>query len=648
MRDRYWTLCTHAAGLLALPLLLLLSIETIARLSPIQMIEWVSLPGTANPLRFSYLWLIVALALLFAISNRLRLAACLLACVTVLIAILHAGKEIILQQPLIPSDLPLMVMAYDVWSADYFPFSWRQVAWFVTGAACFTIYCRYFLPDWRLQRRQRLLILLASGLGITYFTTNVDILSAREVAGTDRLTVLWKADNNLTGSNRPQPQTHNPDYSHSFTTASLGLIPALLLNFNNNLHGSKEPFAQPDEDQVRQIWARCMPPDKPPRPVSTNPAPPHVVVVLSESFWDPTWLADVTIDPDPLPNFRAMSTDPGGCAITTVSPIFGGYTCNAEFEVLTGISITTMDPNAVPHRQSFRGQVPALPVVFKQHGYRTVAIHPFLPDFWNRDIIYPLIGFDQFIHLDNIRHRQVKGKFIGDDAVADEAIKILDASEQPVFLFIVTMQNHSPYGDHRYGTVETEAVRVLSDRLSPDAVRDYVHGVRDADAMLRKLADYLAASADRALLVFVGDHQPNLTPKAAVPDHYTQVIRDDAILVEPRGIADKFLGPGLFWASRAPAPVPPSTTPLSLAALPSWILREAGLPLPPTFKLSAKVFAAWPALSRTWSLTPEGFLRPLKELSQDRLLQDYRHVCRDIVLGANHSAEVFQSFKSEP
>jgi hypothetical protein len=634
---------------LFMPLALVLTAETIARLSLADALRWMTLPESANTLRFTYLWLLAALALLFAVINRVKWAARLLSGSTVMVAILHAGKERLLQQPLVPDDFSLLAMSSSVWSVAYFPFLWHQVLLFVVGLLCWALYCRYGLPDWRLRSWPRLMTLLSSGLCLVYFTANVDLLAAREVPITDTLTAIWQPESNLRERDRPMPSIQNPDLSLSFNMVSFGLIPAFLLNANKNLPEVGEDLRNKSAVEIGEIWARRapLPPPDLPDAMEENDLP-HVVVVLSESFWDPTWLDGIAIAPDPLQNLRSLAEGPGGCAINTVSPIFGGYTCNAEFELLTGISMAMLGRHAVPHRRGFRAQVPSLPAVFKHQGYRTVAIHPFLPDFWNRDVIYPQIGFDTFIHIDTIKHRQVKGKFISDEAVADEAIDILDADAEPTFLFIITMQNHSPYGDKRYGSVETDAVCVLTNSVCADAVRDYVHGVRDADAMLRKLADHLAAVRRRTLLVFVGDHQPNLIPKTTGSGLFSQAIRTDVVVGGQPNVVGKYMGPGLFWVNRGPTPKLPVSRPLSLAALPAWILREAGVPPPPSFSLSGQVFEAYPALCRKWGITANGELRPLQTLLQDDLLRDYQQICHDIVFGSNHSSGVLRQVGREP
>ena len=67
-----------------------------------------------------------------------------------------------------------------------------------------------------------------------------------------------------------------------------------------------------------------------PTGISMPEEKPDIIVVMSESFWDPTLLPGTTITPDPMPNVRALRSG------SMFSPEFGGMTANVEFEALTG------------------------------------------------------------------------------------------------------------------------------------------------------------------------------------------------------------------------------------------------------------------------------------------------------------------------
>ena len=97
----------------------------------------------------------------------------------------------------------------------------------------------------------------------------------------------------------------------------------------------------------------------------------NVHVFVLESFFDPTSIGKQWVPEDPLPeDFRQLwqQTDQS----TALSPVYGGYTANAEFEVLCGFPVTR---NAVFFEGWLRRAAPCLPDTLTQAGYTTVASH---------------------------------------------------------------------------------------------------------------------------------------------------------------------------------------------------------------------------------------------------------------------------------
>ncbi|TIT57607.1 MAG: hypothetical protein E5W60_23715, partial [Mesorhizobium sp.] len=101
------------------------------------------------------------------------------------------------------------------------------------------------------------------------------------------------------------------------------------------------------------------------RPQVTASVPdekPDIIVVMSESFWDPTKLPGVTITPDPIPNVRALRSG------YMFSPEFGGMTANIEFEALTGFSNAFLPAGSIPYQQYVRTPTPSLATFLKSEG----------------------------------------------------------------------------------------------------------------------------------------------------------------------------------------------------------------------------------------------------------------------------------------
>ena len=82
------------------------------------------------------------------------------------------------------------------------------------------------------------------------------------------------------------------------------------------------------------------------------------------------------------------------------SPLIGGGTANIEFEALTGQSTSQFNPQMttpyqmlVPKERTY----PSAVGYFEAKGDRTVAIHPFRPQMYRRDEVYPILGFDRTV-----------------------------------------------------------------------------------------------------------------------------------------------------------------------------------------------------------------------------------------------------------
>ncbi len=74
---------------------------------------------------------------------------------------------------------------------------------------------------------------------------------------------------------------------------------------------------------------------------------PNVVLVVSESFFDPTRLPGVSFSADPVPNFHALADAfPSGVFLSNT---YAGGTGNVEMELFTGIPSAFLG-GGVPHR----------------------------------------------------------------------------------------------------------------------------------------------------------------------------------------------------------------------------------------------------------------------------------------------------------
>ncbi len=239
---------------------------------------------------------------------------------------------------------------------------------------------------------------------------------------------------------------------------------------------------------------------------------PDVIVVLSESFWDPSVLQNVEFSKDPLQNYhRIAENHPSG---SMVSCTFGGGTVRPEFEILTGMTTNMLPPGNVPYQQYVFSDIFSYARFFKGLGYDALGIHTYQKTFYERERAYPLLGFDDFLgeYDMHAEHHWNSGPYITDETIAEEIIYQLEQPhETGLFLMAITMENHGLYFD-KYKPFDWD-IRVKSDVLSDretNMLQNYLKGVSDSDRALGVLYDYIMAREKPTVLLWYGDHLPTL------------------------------------------------------------------------------------------------------------------------------------------
>ena len=246
-----------------------------------------------------------------------------------------------------------------------------------------------------------------------------------------------------------------------------------------------------------------------PRPgsfsVSTGASRRNVHVLVLESFWDPMALTAAGLSADPIdPAFRALWAETGNSRV--LSPVFGGYTANAEFEVLCGFPVTE---DAVFFEGWLRRDVPCLPRHLKGIGYQSIVSHPNVAAFWNRVNAYHRIGFDQYWAKPDFLLDDMNRNFLGDASyyrqVLEKITPVLD-STTPVFNYMLTIFGHLDY------PLNETRPAVIQTTDSSEMVRGYANMMYYKSRELMAFLAVLRAKDPDALVVLFGDHAPFLGP----------------------------------------------------------------------------------------------------------------------------------------
>lgn len=119
---------------------------------------------------------------------------------------------------------------------------------------------------------------------------------------------------------------------------------------------------------------------------------PNILVIMNEAFSDLSVYGDFNTTEDYMPFWRSLkkNTVRGNLYVS----VKGGNTANTEFEFLTGNTMAFLPTGSVPYQQFLNGAMPSLASQLGKLGYQTAALHPYYSTGWNRDKVYPYLGFD--------------------------------------------------------------------------------------------------------------------------------------------------------------------------------------------------------------------------------------------------------------
>ncbi len=235
---------------------------------------------------------------------------------------------------------------------------------------------------------------------------------------------------------------------------------------------------------------------------------PHLVVVQSESFFDARRLWP-ELRPHCYEWFDQLNAESFSHGELSV-PAIGANTLRSEFTFLTGLTNSEQGIHRFnPYRRLARRQLTTLASRLKAEGYRTVCVHPYPVSFYQRDRVFPYLGFDEFIDRKGFQHH-TEHHYVGDVEVAERVQRILDAATEPTFVFVITMENHGPLKLEKVG-IEEPAMYLSA--LPPAAVHEltaYLRHVVNAGAMAKILCDALKNNERPGVLCWYGDHLPIL------------------------------------------------------------------------------------------------------------------------------------------
>lgn len=367
---------------------------------------------------------------------------------------------------------------------------------------------------------------------------------------------------------------------------------------------------------------------------STDDTMPNLICIMNESLADLRNLGDLETNVETMPFIDSLTenTIKGNLYM----PVFGAGTSNSEFEFLTGNTVSALPAGSNAYEAYIKDVSSSLVSTVKSLGYSVHAYHPYYKDGWNRPSVYNLMGFETYTAIEDFIDADILDEYIQtNDAEAfhdnvaaaypDEEIllrrfvsdsydyKMVEEmyeehdSDQPFFMFNITMQNHGGYGVS-YSNFMQEVYSTNLDIGFPQANR-YLSLVKRSDDAFRELVEYFENVDEPTIICMFGDHLPSVENSFYETMLGTSL---DSLTTEQEQL--RYTTPFIIWANYD---IPEATVEkMSSNYLSTLLLQVAGLELTDYNKFLAALYQELPVTNMVGYIDSEDNYYSLGEESE--------------------------------
>lgn len=202
-----------------------------------------------------------------------------------------------------------------------------------------------------------------------------------------------------------------------------------------------------------------------------------------------------------------------------------------------------LPPDSTPYEQYIHVPSNSLVRNLKSLDYNTMAIHPYPGDGWNRNKVYPLLGFDKFITSEEFKNPEIlRNSFISDSEDYKKIIQTYEEKQNSdkLFIFNVTIQNHGGYQTDN--SIFKDSV-YLTDQNYSD-VNEYLSLIKKSDEAFEELINYFSNQNEPTIIVMFGDHLPALDV-----GFYEQLYQKHLDSLTLKEMQKKYTLPFVIWAN---------------------------------------------------------------------------------------------------
>jgi len=242
----------------------------------------------------------------------------------------------------------------------------------------------------------------------------------------------------------------------------------------------------------------------------------NVHLVVLESFVDPELFDGLTYSMKPVhPDFEKIFNKKGSLSL---SPVFGGGTAQAEFELLCGVpaykKMSGVEFDVFTGKQTY-----GLPALLAKGGYHTMATNAYKPDFFNSINAYNGLGFqNSYYPREYAKGRETylsTGDVTGEKYMFDgELLKqnlafIKDWKTAnpgvPLFNYVISIYGHFPHlmnQEKRPTLIDVKGA--IKDGHLENCINQYYYRTK----ALAQFINEITVTDPESLVIFISDHLP--------------------------------------------------------------------------------------------------------------------------------------------
>ena len=334
----------------------------------------------------------------------------------------------------------------------------------------------------------------------------------------------------------------------------------------------------------------------------SNEDTPNIIVIVNESFCDFNKLYK-NGEADPIEYFNKLMEDENVISGTMYSSEYGGGTANVEYEFLTQNSTRILPVGSYVFQQYISQNVKTSIVQnLKEQGYKTSAIHPWENYAYSRNKIYQLFGFDTIKFKNDIEglEKNFNNEFYSDRSTYKELMRQINEKQEgeKLFEYVLTVQNHTGFNNPDPNQT------TYSEKNDENVYMQLTHESTEA---LKEVLDELKQKDEKYILLFFGDHQPNLD----YVDNFTE---------RP---TEKYEIPFVIWANYEIEGKHNIKT--STIYLQNYLLKAAGVNFSTMNNYMEELQKYYPVITRRFYMAPDGNVYKNEDDGTDNFvkLQEY-------------------------